>query len=339
MPLADEASARRLLLERHADLVAHGARYDAALASSRELLPEGDLLPLTLTAAAYARLVRRGEMELEQVLVPLSDALERAIHAAARRLDVDGLGALDDVRGHGTHLGNLLYALAQWDAIGGGSRYRALSTHLSEMLVRALDERQGAPIDSYPGERWPIDTVVTLSALRTLGHPRAEELLRAHREWTEESGTDRGTGLPYARVDTRTPMPPRGSDLSWRIALISELDREWAAELYERYVARFWLARGGRTGFGEWADGRGGADVDSGPIVSGIGATASAFGLATCRTMEDGESRDRLASQLSEGRDAVEMAHGAVLGGLPIDARHVTGSLMGDAVLLYALSW
>ena len=56
------------------------------------------------------------------------------------------------------------------------------------------------------------------------------------------------------------------------------------------------------TGFREWPVGVDrAADVDSGPIVSGIGAAASALGIAAARAMGD----DALAKRLESVADRV----------------------------------
>lgn len=69
-----------------------------------------------------------------------------------------------------------------------------------------------------------------------------------------------------------------------------------------------------------------------------LGATASAFGIAAAASAGDTGRRSRLVSQLG-GRAIVEASHGSRLSGIPIGANYVTGFLLGDATLLYALTY
>lgn len=303
---------------------------DTAMQSSRKVFPEGDLLPLTLASAAYARL---GDDHAARKLIG------RAARNVRHRVGVDSFERLTTLSGWGTHIANLNLALGYYcDAFDDGI-YDAPRRRLTTVLAHVLAESGGRPISSYPDERWPIDTVVALASVRLSdrcdGRPdRVSAWVRAHREWTESHGS-RPAQLPFSRVDTHSPLPPRGSDLSWRIALLASLDPAWAAQLYERYVAEFWVPE---RGFREWADGRARPDVDSGPVFEGVGATASAFGIATTRLCGDEARHDALVDRLARGRAMVTQAHGARIQGLRIDARYVTGFFMGDAVLFYALT-
>lgn len=118
-----------------------------------------------------------------------------------------------------------------------------------------------------------------------------------------------------------------------------DLDAARAHAIYTRYVDAFWRGGGLYSGFAEWRDGRDAADVDSGPIFDGVGATASTFGVATTLAFGDNERRRRLLRQLPLGRRLVEENDGARIAGLDVDATWVTGSLMGDATLSYAITW
>ena len=63
------------------------------------------------------------------------------------------------------------------------------------------------------------------------------------------------------------------------------------------------------TGFREWPKGVERAeDADSGPVVSGIGAAASAFGISAARAMGD----ERLAQRLESVADRVTWLGGKV---------------------------
>jgi hypothetical protein len=165
-------------------------------------------------------------------------------------------------------------------------------------------------------------------------------------------GADKTTQLPYSRVDLRTgqgTVGPRGCELSWRIALLADLDPDLARRLYARYVKAFWLDRTIVAGFAEWPFGRAGRqDLDSGPVVMGIGATASAFGLAAAKAAADEARYRRLCRQMADSKAMLKLlialkpaARGRyTLGGkIDPDSAYDTGFLFGDACLLYAVTW
>lgn len=332
--IASEADALAALRASFDGLLRSPRSLDRAVRTSAATFPEGDLLPLTLAAVAYSTLPRSE--------ASMGTLLDRAIEATEAKTGVSPLRTLDGLGDQGTYVAHLNFALGHHCRVAGRERYRDVHDALSGALQRALTASGGAPLPSYPEERWPIDSVIAIASLtlhaRCLGHPPDPEHLSAHRRWTQAHGTDPTTTLPFARTDTHRPIPPRGSDLSWRIAVLATLEPSYAQELYAPYANHFWTTGALATGFAEWPDGADRADVDSGPILGGVGASASTFGIATTTLLEDHRRRELLVAQLPRGRALVERAHGATLGGLRVDARFVTGSMMGDATLFYALT-
>jgi hypothetical protein len=105
-------------------------------------------------------------------------------------------------------------------------------------------------------------------------------------------------GLPWSEVTdgTRTSRLPRGCGLSFGIRYTSEFDRPLAQRWWARYKERYLVDRM-LVGFREWPPGRDlPADADSGPIVTGVGAAATAFGLAAAREVGDALTAGRLAT-------------------------------------------
>ncbi len=327
-----EAEAMGALRSRLDALVHSPHQLSGALADSKRRFPEGDLLPATLAAIGY---VNVGEPDAAATLI-------EAARAAVRERVGQPLSELTTLQGQGTYMANLNLALAHHCVAAGPERFAAIHEPITNVLRAAIAAEDGGPIASYPDQRWPVDTVVAMAsvALHDECHGRAPdaEMLAGHQRWTANAGTDPELGLPYARVDTARPMEPRGSDLSWRILLLTRAAPAYAKELQQRYLAFFWRETETVTGFTEWPGGRHAPDLDSGPIVNGIGAAASTFGIGTCAAFGDRERRERLLAQLPRGRMLVEQAHGATISGIRIDARYVTGSLMGDATLFYALT-
>jgi hypothetical protein len=355
-PVGHLAGLREDLRQRFDRWLEDPARYRKTVRAECGRFPEGDLFPYTFPAMAYASLALANPSETQRSLERMAPLLDQAIAATTARTGGRPLLTLRDYRRHGVYIGQLNLALASWSVIGGDDRYLALHRHLSRLLADALEANEGRPIRSFPGYSWTFDTVPALASVvafeNTSGDARrSRALIEAHRRWEGTSGTEPDTGLPWSRVSpdgTRGLAPPRGCDLSWRIALLASFDRERAEALYRRYVEAFWLDRGVASGFAEWPEGSSSrADLDSGPVLWGIGSAATGLGLATIIAMGDEDRLAAVSSQVETSRLLLPLILSRdartgrqQLGGMiDYDPAYLTGFLYGDATLFYASTW
>lgn len=170
----------------------------------------------------------------------------------------------------------------------------------SEALQRAFLDEPAAMIESYRGMRWPVDGLFALESLRihdeVFGTGLAEKPVK---RWVTamRAHLDAKTGLmpSFVHRDGRARDVPRGCALSWSLAVLPGLDPDFAAEQWEAYKKHFLRETFGLPAFREWPPGveRPG-DVDSGPVVMGLGMSATAFGLAAARANGDRALADRL---------------------------------------------
>jgi hypothetical protein len=119
--------------------------------------------------------------------------------------------------------------------------------------------------------------------------------------------------------------------------------------MYDNYVKSFWIERMIVSGFAEWPGGKAGKqDADSGPIVLGIGMTASGMGIAASSSTGDKRLRDRLIGQTIGFKNLLrqliavqpKMRSTLNLGGrIDPASDYTTGFLYGDACLFYAITW
>ncbi|NHA67520.1 hypothetical protein [Phycicoccus flavus] len=207
---------------------------------------------------------------------------------------------------------------------------RARATRLRD----ALDRSAGGFLQAYPGQAWPVDTVVAAAALaradRVEPVPGTAGTLR---RWVARVELHRDPVtrlLPHRVAPDGTGLEgPRGSSSALAQVFWPDADPEAAAADYPRFVATFVTRVVGAIGVREYPRGTpGGGDVDSGPLVAGVSLSATAVALAAARRAGD----ERLA------RDLLAQAEVA---GLPVQAagqrRYAAGVLpVGDAFLLWA---
>jgi hypothetical protein len=334
------------LVSRLRHRVDEGLRADEAgraeVAREGARLPDGTLFVRVLPALAYANLSISGAMPADEARGRVGPCVDALLAETAARVGVGDLARLDDLRGHATWLGELAMVLGVWRRVGGDARYEAVHARVTDVLAEALRRGRGGALRSYPALRWSFDTVPALLALRlrdaAVGDDRHRALIDRALAWGD-AHVDAATGLPGSRMalegDGFTDVP-RGSDLALRVALLAELDPARARAMYGRFVAHFGREVMGVPAFAEWPDGlEREADGDSGAIVMGVGLAATGFGVAAARATGD-EARARAL------RDA--MAHipqllAAAGQSDAASARWVTGSLTGDAAMLFGLTW
>lgn len=339
--------------------VAHATDADAyrdRVARECGAFPEGPLFPYVFPALALCawpgdRRVSREAAHgaaLTHATLAHSGAVSRIgpiaqlPHDAPRAVDMGWLALLFGVLREST----------------GVTRYDDERAALCAALRRQLDDApDGGVLFSYPGACWPFDTLPAVVALaledRLTGTPRAAGTISRHLAWLRGPGLDAASGLPVSALagDRCTPTHrPRGCDLSLRIALLTALDPALARSLYATYARAYWSDRFVLAGFREWLPGETATeDLDSGPVIAGVGMAASAFGLAATRLVGDRWRYGRLRGQLGlwdlvwrlAGRLAGDRLRGAAAPGLgvPLDPACVTGFLFGDACLMLALGW
>lgn len=215
-----------------------------------------------------------------------------------------------------SHL-NLIYGAV--DALGPCADERAHEAVTRELVRRSLADPT-AHASSYEkmSLRWPADQTATLASIERFDRAHGTTLVSAPLAAWEKvmsAHMDVKTGLPQSEVTGRGPGAkyPRGCAQSWMTKYLSEIDPELATKWWRAYREHFLVRMGPVVGFREWPVGveRKG-DVDSGPIIMGIGTAASAFALAAARSQGD----VALAAQLEANQTALlstgvggELAH------------------------------
>lgn len=218
----------------------------------------------------------------------------------------------------------------------------AYAAPLSQRVTIMIERMRQSPVlcaESYPDECWLFCNTVALAAIRMADVLDGTDHSTFLAEWVrtaEEKLIEPTTGILISSFAVHgEPAPcgfgPEGSTIWMAAHLLEIVDRDLASDQYRR--ARKELARS-FVGFGyarEWpVSCAGPADVDSGPIVPLLGASASSSGLAilAAAAFDDRSFLTGLLASLN-------------FVGFPVERdgqlRYCASNPVGDAVLLYAM--
>ncbi len=150
-------------------------------------------------------------------------------------------------------------------------------------IARAFQEAEGPYLESYHDGIWPADNVLAIASLAS--YDRNFDTLRYQpqiEDWITKVKTqlDPTTGLiPHVVYTGARPQGARGSSQSLILSLLPEIDSVFAAKQYALYKKHFADRRLGLPGIREYPKGsEGTGDIDSGPVIWGIGGAASVVG-------------------------------------------------------------
>ncbi|MGE3799644.1 MAG: hypothetical protein AB7H80_01340 [Candidatus Kapaibacterium sp.] len=151
----------------------------------------------------------------------------------------------------------------------------------SERLALAFRDSETPFLQSYPGKAWPADAVVGIASLalyNKLLPPRYQSEIDRWVQMTRQR-FDQATDLIPHAVDPTNGMPlvgARGSSQSLMLCFLPEIDSLLASEQYRQFRANFRMKILGLPAIREYPNGSEGVgDVDSGPLLFGMGPAAT----------------------------------------------------------------
>ncbi|UOQ72177.1 hypothetical protein [Hymenobacter cellulosilyticus] len=160
------------------------------------------------------------------------------------------------------------------------------------LIAGALEASANPYLESYAGAAWPADGVMAVAALAwhdRIYTPRYQLLIQ---RWLERVNTRLDLhGLIPHEVQAGSGavlVPARGSSQSQLLNFLFEIDSTYARPHFRRYRALFLTSRLGLPGITEAAAGAPAAeDIDSGPVIWGVGGAASLVGRRTMQRFGD----------------------------------------------------
>jgi len=252
-----------------------------------------EIMALSQAARGLASIARRVPARRAQITGLLGRAVRHALHPRLNPYR-GALSRRKRLGFHGLYLSHLNAILGEHARITRSTRHRRLHTRLPRHLARHSLKARHKHFPSYPKHRarWPADQVVTLYSLwrydqrykTTYSRKPIKAWLRyIKRHRLSKSGLHWSSVTPWKRW-----KQPRGCALSYSLLYLPTFAPKEAKRLYRAYKGSHLVDLGFIAGFREWPPGfKGPSDADSGPIIMGVGAAASAFGIGAALAMGD----------------------------------------------------
>lgn len=143
--------------------------------------------------------------------------------------------------------------------------------------------------ESYYGQAWPADAIVCVASLALhdqLVGPLYKETVHQWLGKVKQNLDPLGL-IPHAvhAGSGRSRLASRGSSQSLMLTFLAEIDQTFARDQFNIYKERFLDYRFGLPAIREYPLGKSGSgDVDSGPVIFGLGAAATIVGFKTMNT-------------------------------------------------------
>jgi hypothetical protein len=336
----------RALAARHLDLWTDERRREEVLAKMRGSNREWDFMGRTFLVLALANMSLRDPALQPKCL----EAMDRIIEDTLAKDKLHGplYFLMDYARDHPWINkdrrsifidGEIALMIAARRMVAERVDLKAELTGRVGIMVAQMRQGRVLSAESYPNECWTFCNSVALVAIRIAdlldGSDHSEfidEWLKTAKQRLIDRRGETGIIISEYTLDGMHLDGPEGSTI-WMVShCLSLLDEGFARDQYSR--ARKELYRN-TLGFGycrEWPEScKGHTDVDSGPIVPLIEASAGSSGMAFlgAATFGDEEVLSGLLSSLEYGAFPVER-----------DGRleYCASNQVGDAVMLYAMT-
>lgn len=309
---------------------------DGAGPRMQGLFPEGDFFTQTLTGIAAARLAHSATTEavVGQRDRWLGIARRSLVGVGQPQVTAPFAGSMEPAWGVFYRAWRALLVIEIATATEDPVDLQSVEVEAAA-LREAVQASASAVLQSYPGQAWPCDNVVGMAALARAGDLLGTADRELARHWLSRLDPlrDKDTGLLPHRVSPTGQVldRPRASSQAIVQTFLPEVDPAAAGADWAAYRRAFVVREAGLVGVREYPVGVTGAgDVDSGPLLLGVSASASAVTLAAARRVGDTALADTL------DREAELLGLGWSWGGT---RRYAGGALpVGDAFLAWARS-
>lgn len=306
----------------------------------RGVNPEWDFMSRTFTVLALANRALGKPEEEETLLVSMDRTIDRVLRDERERGQTHFLmayarrGPFVDPEGSSLFIdGEILMMIAARDLVRPRPDLDEEARMRADRISRTMERSPTLSGESYPDECWTFCNTTALAALAMFDRVFDADHSNLRRRWVEFAKAHlvdaKGMLISSYTRDGKVLDGAEGSSIWMSAHNLLVIDPDFARAQYTRARAEL-----GRTLFGfgwarEWpGDAEARVDVDSGPIVPLLDASAGSSGMALlgASTFGDDEYFRALLASLE-------------LAGFPKDGRYQASNAVGDAVLFYALEF
>jgi len=232
--------------------------------------------------------------------------------------------------------GHFLNLALKYRDVSGDTRYDALIHRVADALVREYMGTDGPILRSYRDMWWISDNFPAISALSRYDRLFQRDTSEARNRFLsilKMYYLDKKTGLfctyvnPYGHIQKQGA---RGISVMYGLHFLKDFDADFATSQYELAKKSFVRSLFGVTAVREFPEGSSAeSDIDSGPLIFGIGPSASGFAIAAAAVNGDEAT-------------AWELLQASALVGLPEwhngELRYNAMPTVGQAVILFGKS-
>lgn len=212
------------------------------------------------------------------------------------RWDEDPLENLSGDLSHVSYLSHLAWMIGNYKSIGGDEKYDSLYHSVCEAMNRRIKQSPSFNLPTYPYECIYVpDMLVAIVALHQYAQFYNGKYDATVTKWVQRAKSewiDKETGLLASCLSDNDSGEPvgsiRGSFSALNCYYLTLIDREFAAEQYDRLKAVFWQSSP-IAGIREYSGKSSmfGFDIDAGPILFRLSPSGTAFAMGSATFFDD----------------------------------------------------
>jgi hypothetical protein len=234
-------------------------------------------------------------------------------------------------RGHLGYYGHLNLMLGCYALLNNDGKYKELHLKISNAIAKRMAKYGHRHVETYPLETYPPDNSVAVASLKVADITIGTNYKELVNEWVQQSKQieDKPYGLIAFQIDSVTGKPLqscRGSHIGWNSFFMPLIDAEYAGIQFQRFKKFMLFKMPGLAAFKEYPKGNFfRIDCDTGPVIFGLGGTATGFSVAGARWSLD----KRLLTDLLR---TIEMFGTSVK--KKNMKKYIVSPVVGDAIML-----
>ncbi|MCB9310887.1 MAG: hypothetical protein H6567_12585 [Lewinellaceae bacterium] len=283
--------------------------------NSTERMPymEWDLFAHSFTVFSLSNLAEKDTENSKRYAIAIRKIIENVMSDTLQSYFMFGDSIeYDKWNGSVLYLGHLNMMLGCYRKLANDIEMNELHDQISNKLFDRFSKAQTQLLASYPGQCYIPDNIVALASLQKHHEITGSQYNDACKKWiafAKENYLDSIQNLLISSIKYDTIREAsRGSMISWSILFLSQIDRDFAVQLFERFLDNFCtdglFIEMCKESSGDFSTGEG--DMDSGPLILGYGMPATTFALGCAHVLNKDDVAKKLKRTIYLGCQVIE---------------------------------